>query len=70
MSGERPHPWSYVCFTICDRLVRETALPVDFQIQRRTEADDKHKGRRSPLELRKLYAGGGDATNLLGAGAA
>lgn len=40
-----------------------TGLPVDFQIQRQTDANAKHGGKsRNPLGGRKLidYAGGGD----------
>ena len=63
----KPHLWSYLCSTICDRLQRETGLPVDFQIQRRTEANEKHDGYRGALGMKgRLYAGGGDATNFGG----
>lgn len=43
--------------------VRElTGLPVDFQVQRMTEANEKHAGKqRNPLGRRKLTAWVGDA---------
>lgn len=43
--------------------VRElTGLPIDFQVQRMTEANEKHAGKqRNPLGRRKLTAWVGDA---------
>ena len=55
--------WSTVCFLAADWLSRQTGLPVDYQIQRQTEANEKHSGSRNPLGFRSaVYAGGGDAT--------
>ena len=59
-----PTLWSYVCRTMCDRLVHETGMPVDFQIQRRTEANAKPGTSRNPLGTWRIYAAGGDATNF------
>jgi hypothetical protein len=58
----RPRLWSYLCSTIANALANDTGLPIDFQIQRMTEANTKHQGQRSALGLSSLYAGGGDAT--------
>lgn len=39
-----------------------TGLPIDFQVQRRTEANERHKGKqRNPLGGRSLTAWAGDA---------
>lgn len=60
----QPQFWSLVNFLIADSLRKQTGLPIDFQIQRRTEANANHTGPRNPLGTGRLYAGGGDATNL------
>lgn len=56
--------WSLVCMTTGHHLRAVTGLPVDFQIQRMTEANEKFpRGGRNALGLdTQLYAGGGDAT--------
>jgi hypothetical protein len=61
--------WSLVCLTIGQHLRAVTSLPIDFQIQRMTEANEKHPGTwRNPLGMRnRPYAGGGDATRFGGA---
>ena len=38
-----------------------SGLPVDFQFQRATEANEKHKGTRNPLGLRGMGHFAGDA---------
>lgn len=43
-------------------LAAQTGLPIDFQIQRRTEANELHPKPRNPLGGRKLTAWLGDAT--------
>jgi hypothetical protein len=43
-------------------LAQQTGLPVDYQIQRMTEANAKYDGMRNPIGRRRTYAGGGDAT--------
>lgn len=58
--------WSLVCMAIGQHLSSLTGLPVDFQIQRMTEANAKYPdGARSPMGMRsRPYAGGGDATSF------
>lgn len=61
--------WSVVCLAISVYLSEATGLPVDYQIQRRTEANEKYPGagERSALGFRaREYAGGGDATPFMG----
>lgn len=60
--------WSLVCLAIGQHLAALTGLPVDFQIQRRTEANETYPdGLRHPMGMRsRPYAGGGDATNFGG----
>lgn len=60
--------WSLICHSLCMWLSEATGLPVDFQIQRMTEANrDFPDGVRHPLGFRaRPYAGGGDATNFGG----
>jgi len=61
---DRPQEfWSLLCLSITEYLSRVSRLPVDFQIQRQTEANAKYgKGHyRNPLGLSglpNLYAGG------------
>jgi hypothetical protein len=61
---EAPAPllWELLCIAIGDYLRQRTGLPIDFQIQRRTEANEKHSGPRNPLGRDRHYAGGGDGT--------
>lgn len=42
-------------------LAARTGLPVDFQIQRQTEANERHMGPRNPLGVRSLANYAGDA---------
>lgn len=57
--------WAFLSFVIGHWLRDVTGLPVDFQIQRQTEANAKHPKIRSALGMRQsVYAGGGDATNF------
>lgn len=61
--GTRPGLWSLLCLATATYLQRETGLPIDFQVQRQTEANEKHPGKRSALGLPKdVFAGGGDGT--------
>lgn len=62
--GDRVHLWSLICLSIAQHLVEVTGLPIDFQIQRMTEANEKYPdGARNPMGMRKRpLAGGGDAT--------
>jgi len=66
--GERKALWALLCRLGSSYLRDSTGLPVDFQIQRQTDAnakyDDLAATPRNPLGSRSLieYAGGGDAT--------
>lgn len=41
--------WSLMCQSIATWLAQQTSLPIDFQIQRRSDANEKHPGPRSAL---------------------
>lgn len=46
------HPlWSLLCAAISDWLAAATGLPVDFQVQRQTDANDQYPGPRSALGI-------------------
>ncbi len=59
--------WGFLSLVIGKYLTTHTGLPIDFQIQRQTEANEKHDSPRNPLGLRGLsnYAGGGDGTRFI-----
>ena len=44
--------WLLLTVAISERLSKVTGLPVDFQIQPQTHANEKHKGIRSAIGLR------------------
>ena len=52
--------WSLVCWAISEWLAKQTGLPIDFQIQRLSEANEKFQGSRNPMGVPRLFAGGGD----------
>jgi hypothetical protein len=59
--------WELLCVTISAYLRDRTGLPVDFQVQRVREANERYGNKpRNPLgmrgEARRTFAGGGDAT--------
>ena len=62
--------WELLCLAISTYLRDRTGLPVDFQIQRAREANERYSGPRNPLGMMHLadrragrvFAGGGDAT--------
>ncbi len=59
--------WALLCLSIGAYLAARTGLPIDFQIQRVTEANARHGDRpRNPLGLggaaARVFAGGGDGT--------
>jgi hypothetical protein len=56
--------WSLLCQAIGHYLRNVTGLPIDFQIQRMSQANAKFPdGVRNPMGFSsRLYAGGGDAT--------
>lgn len=63
---DRERLWDLVCMSVSLYLSNATGLPVDFQIQRMTEANAKHDGPRHALGINAApadrFAGGGDAT--------
>lgn len=57
--------WSLMCTAIGRMLADQTGLPIDYQIQRMTQANEKYQGQRNPIgHGHRLYAGGGDATDF------
>ena len=61
--------WGLFCLGVSEHLCRITGLPIDFQVQRMTEANEKYGDAgnhpRNPLGHRnRSFAGGGDATNF------
>ncbi len=55
--------WELLCVAFSAYLRERTGLPVDFQIQRTAEANEKYGGQpRNPLGMGRMFAGGGDAT--------
>lgn len=56
-----PNGMAFFGLAIGEYLASRTGLPVDFQIQRLTEANRNHNGMRNPLGRRKLSSYRGDA---------
>lgn len=57
--------WSLFCLSVALMLAQQTGLPIDYQVQRMTEANAKYDGRRNALGMGgRVYAGGGDATRF------
>lgn len=58
--------WELLCLSVGAYLRDRTGLPVDFQIQSASVANDRFSGPRNPLgmrgEARRVFAGGGDGT--------
>jgi hypothetical protein len=54
--------WSIMCTSISMWLGDASALPIDFQIQRQTQANLAHTGRRHPLGIFLDYPGETPAT--------
>lgn len=55
--------WESYCYAVSCWLRADTGLPVDFQVQRQTEANERFSGSRNPLGMgRRHFAGLGDAT--------
>lgn len=60
--------WELLCVAVSTWLSERTGLPVDFQVQRTREANERFSGPRNPLGLGRsrgrgrIFAGGGDAT--------
>lgn len=57
--------WSLFCMGVTEYLTKVTGLPIDYQVQRMTEANEKFDGPRNPIGTRsRPFAGGGDATGM------
>ncbi len=54
--------WELLSVSIGAYLAQRTGLPVDFQVQQMTAANRLHDKPRNPLGMRRVFAGGGDAT--------
>jgi hypothetical protein len=54
--------WELLCLAVGDYLRTRTGLPIDFQIQRQTEVNERHNKPRNPLGMDRVFARGGDAT--------
>lgn len=54
--------WELLCLAIGSYLRDRTGLPVDFQIQQTSVANEKFSGPRNPLGGGRRFAGGGDGT--------
>jgi len=56
--------WALFCLAVSTLLTETSGLPIDYQVQRQTDANDLHKKPRNPLGLQGVqrFAGGGDAT--------
>lgn len=66
--GHSPELWSVFSYAVSRLLSADTGLPVDFQVQRMTEANEKYATQpRNPLGNRArhaMFAGRGDATRF------
>jgi hypothetical protein len=57
--------WELLCVAISAYLRDRTGLPVDFQIQRIREANERYGDKpRNPLGKGRIFAGGGDGVPL------
>lgn len=54
--------WELLCQAVGAWLSERTGLPVDFQVQQMTAANENHPGPRNPLGMGRVFAGGGDGT--------
>jgi len=55
----------FLGLAIGEYLAARTGLPIDFQLQRRSEANSKHNAARNPLGVRELESYRGDASPAL-----
>jgi hypothetical protein len=60
--GEDRARWQLLSLALGDYLRKRTGLPIDFQIQRQTQANERHSKPRNPLGMKRTFAGGGDGT--------
>lgn len=49
--------WSLMCTAISLQLSQQSGLPIDFQIQRQSQANAEHDGKRQPLGIFLDYPG-------------
>ena len=54
--------WELLCLSVGAYLRERTGLPIDFQIQLTSIANEKFPANRNPLGMGRTFAGGGDAT--------
>lgn len=54
--------WELLSLGIGAWLRERTGLPVDFQVQQMTAANERHGKPRNPLGMDRVFAGAGDAT--------
>lgn len=64
--GGRVEFWSLFCLGVGTYLSEVSGLPIDYQVQRQTQANEKYPGKeRNPMGHGfRNYAGGGDATGV------
>jgi hypothetical protein len=55
---EQDTRWLLLTVSISERLSKLTGLPIDFQFQPQTHANERHKGSRSAIGLRIAKRGG------------
>lgn len=56
-----PDGMAFLGLAFGEYLAARTGLPVDFQLQRQSEANERHPGPRNPLGVRSLANYSGDA---------
>lgn len=54
--------WEALSLAFGAYLRERTGLPIDFQVQRMTEANERYPANRNPLGMGRVFAGGGDGT--------
>lgn len=54
--------WELLCVAISTYLSERTGLPVDFQIQLTSIANERFDKPRNPVGMGRIFAGGGDGT--------
>ena len=65
----RPLLWSVLCWSVSEMVSKSSGFRVDFQIQKRSEANRLFPGMyRNPIGMKgRLFAGGGDASGTMSA---
>ena len=64
--ADRADFWSLFCLGIATYLTEVSGLPIDYQVQRMTEANERFDGPRNPIGVPRYFAGMGDATAWTG----